>query len=103
MKSSEGRQLAEEEHRKQIDRAKVKDPSTYLQSVPSKNLYFETSAKSGEGVDELFHFIQSTLTVELERESYGKSGRGKKGSTMDRPITLRDGNVSREGGKCCGN
>ena len=82
----------------------MKDPSTYLQSVPSKNLYFETSAKSGrEGVDELFQFFQGTLTVELERESYGKSGRGKKGSMMDRPITLRDGNVSREGGKCCDN
>ena len=54
-------------------------------------------------VDELFQFIQSTLTVELERESYGKSGHGKKGSTMDRPNTLREGNTSRQGGKCCGN
>ena len=106
MQSSEGRQLAEQEHHRQTEKAKQKNPNTYLQSVPAKKLYFETSAKSGEGVGELFEFIRSTLVVELERQSSSGSerngrrrGGGKSGT--DQPIKVGEDRGSREREKTC--
>ena len=106
MKTSEGRQLAEEEHRKQVERATVRDPGTYLQSVPTKKLYFETSAKTGDGVGEIFAFVQNTLLPELERETGGSrrgggGGGGGRKKGMEKSITIGDGGGEREGPKCC--
>ena len=86
VRESDGRALAEEEHRRQVERALMKHPTSYLQSVPTKKLYFETSAKTGEGVAELFDFIQSTLLEEMERQ--GGCGGNKKG---ERSIRLGEG------------
>ena len=101
---SDGRQLAEEEHRKQVERETLRNPDTYLQSVPSKKLYFETSAKTGEGIPELFHFIQTTLLQELERQRSssggGEKGGRKKGAT-DHSIRVGVGDGRREDTKSC--
>jgi Ras-related protein Rab-20 len=104
VKVSEGRQLAEDEHRKQIERATMRDPDTYLQSVPSKKLYFETSAKTGEGVPELFHFIQTTLIQEQERQGSSSSGGDKGGKKKRMDQSIRVGEGRKEDTKtCCGN
>ena len=109
VKSSEGRQLAEEEHSKQIERALMRNSTTYLQSVPAEQLYFETSAKSGEGVAELFEFIQTTLVAELERKSSSnassRSGSRRKGgkSGADQTIKVGEGGGETEGKKGCCN
>ena len=103
VKSSEGRQLAEEEHCKQVEKATMTDSSTFLQSVPLKKLYFETSAKTGDGVGELFQFIQNTLVVELERQNSGRNGKGR-GRGVDQSIHVGAGDNMRDGRvKCCGN
>ena len=110
VKASEGRALAEGEHRKQIERAEIKNTNSYLQSLPSKKLYFETSAKTGEGVGELFDFIQTTLLEEMERRNTAanSSTRRKRGSQrksmpgMDKSI--RVGEDTRQSGPdkpCC--
>ena len=96
VKASEGRALAEEEHRRQVERALTRDPHTYLQSVPTKNLYFETSSKTGEGIAELFEFVQSTLLQEMERRR-GSHGGGSKGGSKGQEASIR---VGEQGARC---
>lgn len=109
VKASEGRALAEGEHRKQIEKAEIKNTNSYLQSVPSKKLYFETSAKTGEGVGELFDFVQTTLLEEMDRRTTSSSGReGRKRGSQRKGLpgmerSIRVGDDSRQGPdkSCC--
>ena len=103
VKASDGRALAEDEHRRQVERALMRDANTYLQSVPTKRLYYETSAKTGEGVAEVFEFIQGTLLEEMERRrgvGSGGGGRGKGAGGMDRSIRVGEGGPTKNK-SCC--
>ena len=97
VKTSEGRQLAEEEHRLQLEKAVERDPGTYLRTVQAKKLYFETSAKSGDGVSEIFELIQSVVLPELERQAGGSGG----GRVKDRSITVGEAADERKDRPCC--
>lgn len=98
VKASDGRALAEEEHRRQVERALMRDANTYLQSVPTMRLYYETSSKTGEGVAELFEFIQVTLLEEMERQRGGSGERGKGGT--GRSIRVGEGGPTKNK-SCC--
>ena len=100
VKTSVGRALAEDEHRKQVERALMRDANSYLQSVPTEKLYYETSAKTGEGVAEVFEFIQGTLLEEMERRRSGGGGRGKGAGGMDRAIRVGEGGPTKNK-SCC--
>ena len=100
VKTSVGRALAEDEHRKQVERALMRDANSYLQSVPTEKLYYETSAKTGEGVAEVFEFIQGTLLEEMERRRSGGGGRGKGAGGMDRSIRVGEGGPTKNK-SCC--
>ena len=57
----QGQALAEQQHLKQLERAKTGGASTFLSSVTGKKSFFETSAKTGENVSELFKFIEEIV------------------------------------------
>ena len=101
VQTSVGRALAEDEHRRQVERALMRDANTYLQSVPTKRLYYETSARTGEGVPELFEFIQSTLLEEMERQRGGGGGRRGQGQGMDRSIRVGESQGAATKKKSC--
>ena len=111
MRSSEGQALAEQEHHRQIERAQMRNTNTYLQSVPAKKLYFETSAKTGQGVAELFDFIQTTLLEEMNRQSGGGGGggrgegkrRGSRKKVVDQSIRVGEGSGQGPDKSCCSN
>ena len=102
VKTTEGQELAEEQHRKQVEHALKFNPNSYLKNVQGKKLYFETSAKSGHGVTELFDHIQRILLPQLEKASgsHPKKNVGK----GDRLIRLDGSNLNEpppRGGSCC--
>ena len=102
VKTTEGQELAEEQHRKQVEHTLKFNPNSYLKNVQGKKLYFETSAKSGRGVTELFDHIQRILLPQLEKASgiHPKKNVGK----GDRLIRLDGPNVNEpppRGGPCC--
>lgn len=59
---AQGQELAETLHAKQLDRAKVGGASTFLSTVTPKKSFFETSAKTGESVKEVFEYIEEVVT-----------------------------------------
>ena len=95
VKSSDGRRLAEEQHRQMSEKAMARDPNSYLVNVSAKKLYFETSAKSGDGISEIFEFIQSVVVPELEKQGGGEARK------KNRSITLGESDAMRGGPKCC--
>ena len=97
VKSSEGRNLAEEEHQRLLHKALKSNPNSYLKGIQANKLYFETSAKTGEGVTELFHYIQSTVLPQLEKARPPNKG----GKPYDKSIRL-DAPTEQETSKCCG-
>lgn len=58
---NQGQDLAEWLHAKQLERATVGGASTFLSTVTAKKSFFETSAKTGENVTELFEYIQGIV------------------------------------------
>ena len=57
----QGLALAEQQHLKQLERAKTGGASTFLSSVIGKKSFFETSSKTGENVSELFNYIEEIV------------------------------------------
>ena len=62
---AQGQELTEALHAKQLDRAKVGGASTFLSGVTPKKSFFETSAKTGENVKELFEYIEEIVTKQV--------------------------------------
>ena len=106
VKTNEGIELAERQHRAQTERALNVDPNSFLKDIDGKTLYFETSAKSGSGVEELFDRIKSIILAQLEKTASrepagGSKYRGKK--SADKPVRLEDtdGVAGNRSGRCC--
>ncbi len=76
VRTSQGRELAIQQHQLQLERALKTDPNTFLKNIDGSTLYYETSSKTGEGVDRLFEDIQSTLLADLEKARGGGGGGG---------------------------
>lgn len=58
---AQGQELAETLHAKQLQRAQVGGASTFLSAVTPKKSFFETSAKTGENITELFEYIEGVV------------------------------------------
>ena len=105
VKTSEGQALAEQQLAFHLERALKTNPDSYLKDIDGKKLYIETSAKSGEGVNELFEKIQSILIPQLEKVAppTAKGGRGKS-IRLDDPIPSKSKAAAHQGssGRCCG-
>ena len=103
VKSSEGRELAESQHDILLERALKTNPDSYLKNVQGRKLYFETSAKSGEGVTELFDCIQSIILPQLEKASSAShKATGKGRNPQERSIRLDANDSVGQPSKCCG-
>lgn len=73
-----------QQHQQQLARALDKSPTTYLSKVDSQQCYFETSSKTGEGVEDLFRYIQKTVLAQLQKQGVSE-GRDRKGSKGAKP------------------
>jgi len=82
VRSSEGVELAVQQHDFQLQRALKHTPNTYLKGIEGSKLYYETSAKSGKGVERLFEDIQCMVLEQLDKsgaspskqKAHGKGG-----------------------------
>ena len=104
VRTSDGVELAVCQHQFQLDRALKHTPNTFLKDIDGSKLYYETSAKTGKGVDKLFEDIQCMLLDQLDK---GGSSAARKKSQLrggsGRVVNLEDqgqrsGDDSR---KCC--
>ena len=68
-----GRQLAKEQHSRQLERARKVSPSNFLDGVNGEKSFFETSALAGTNVDEVFEYIRKILLNET-RSTEGAGG-----------------------------
>ncbi len=107
VKSNDGRELAVEELQTFLTRALKSNPNSYLKGVDGRKLYFETSAKTGEGVSELFEYIQSIVLPQLEKVPQSrktKSPSVKGAKPQERSIRLDTDHSSpmEPRSKCCG-
>ena len=66
VKSSEGENLAEQLYQSQLESARGMQ-NTCLKGLDPKQLYFETSSKTGDGVSDLFEHVQSILLPHLKK------------------------------------
>ena len=66
VKTSEGEDLAEQLYQRQLESARGMQ-NTCLKGLDPRQLYFETSSKTGDRVGELFEHIQSILLPHLRR------------------------------------
>ena len=84
---SDGQTLAREQHQKQLARALEQNSNSFLNAIDPKDLYFETSSKTGEGVSELFDYMQRILLAQLRKTSPpdGSQKRVRTGSKMGKP------------------
>ena len=105
VKSSEGEALAEQQLAYHVEQAKKANPHTYLKDLDGKKLYFETSAKDGVGIDELFEKIQSIIIPQLEKVAPQTSKEGRaKSIRLDEPVPSKSkAAATRSGGsgRCC--
>ena len=105
--TSQGQELALAELDVFLKRALQSNPNTYLKDVEGKKQYFETSSKTGEGVSELFDYIQSVVLPRLEKvpQTDWKEKVSTKGAKpQDRSIRLDAPQSSQlePHSKCCG-
>ena len=111
--SSEGKSLAIRQHQRQLERALRSNPNSFLTKVQGHESYFETSSKTGEGVTDLFQYIERIILIQLQKSgvtpacgptSVEKARRGSKGRP-DSTIRLDDpppSNPEKQSG-CCKN
>ncbi len=109
--ASEGQALAESQHQKHLAKALELNPNTFLQKIDPKDLYFETSAKTGDGVSTMFGCVERILLAQLKQSSStagsaGGSGKARAGSKLGKPaentISLDDERPpSERQGQCC--
>ena len=107
VKTSEGEDLAERQLAYHLEQAKKTNPHSYLKDLDSKKLYFETSAKDGVGIEELFEKIQSIVIPQLEKVAPPTSKeRRAKSIRLDEPVPCKNkagaATHSRGSGRCCG-
>ncbi len=107
VRSSEGIELAQQQHRFQLQRALKSNPNTFLKDIDPSKLYYETSSKTGKGVDRLFEDIQCMLLNDLEKVGTASAAKGAKvkPGAKDGVVRLGDGDPPRqtgEGKTCCG-
>lgn len=102
VRSSEGVNLAICQHQFQLERALKHSPNTFLKDIDGSKLYFETSAKTGRGVDQLFADIQCMLLDQLDKGGAAakKKAQGKGGG--GRVVNLEDcGSRDTDKKSCC--
>ena len=87
VRSSEGMELAAQQHQFQLQRALKHNPNTYLKDIDASKLYYETSSKTGDGVGRLFEDIQAILLADLEKDGTpaGKKSKDKVLNLGDQP------------------
>ena len=113
VRSSQGIELAQQQHQFQLQRALKHNPNTFLKDIDPSKLYYETSSKTGKGVDKLFEDIQCMLLNDLEKAGTGGNSAAAKGAKVkpgekDKVVRLgdqTDGGPPRqvgEGKTCCG-
>lgn len=96
--ASEGKSFAVLQHNKQLEKALEQNPSSFLSKVQGNESYFETSSKTGEGVTELFQYIERIILVQLQKtqpsstntqssktRTASKSGKPEKTIRLDDP------------------
>lgn len=86
VRTSEGVELAVQQHQFQLQRALKHNPNTFLKDLDGSKLYYETSSKTGDGVNRLFEDIQCTLLADLEKATGGKKSTVK--SPKDKVVQL---------------
>jgi Ras-related protein Rab-20 len=101
--ASEGRSLAVSQHQAQLDRAVKANPSTHLLKIQGNESYFETSAKTGEGVTELFQYIERISLIQLQKAGVNanRSGRSSEGATIQ--LDNRPSEQPNQSKGCCKN
>ena len=57
----------------------------YLSKIDSQQCYFETSSLTGEGVADLFRYIQKTLLAQLQKQTATGEGSDRKSSKGAKP------------------
>ena len=81
--ASEGQALAQAQHQKHLSKALESNPNTFVTKINSKELYFETSSKTGEGVSSLFGYIERILLAQLRQTNPPSNTRA--GGSKERP------------------
>lgn len=103
VRRSEGVELAVQQHQFQLQRALKHNPQTFLKDIDGSKLYYETSSKTGSGVDSMFEEIKTTLLADLEKAS--TSSAKKPATKGGASLQLGDGtgSAATTGSKsCCG-
>ena len=106
---SEGVELAVQQHNFHLQRALKHNPNTFLKDIDGSKLYYETSSKTGKGVDGVFEDIQCMLLADLEKtkcsskksQSKGGAGTSSGGKVLHLGDQTDGGGGERRGG-CCG-
>ena len=114
VRRSDGEELAIQQHQFQLERALKHTPNTFLKDLDGSKLYYETSSKTGKGVDKLFEDIQRTLLADLEKAGTGTgagagaarkaSAKGKGGGGGSGTVQLgeqTDGSTGGNKSSCC--
>lgn len=99
VRTSEGVELAVQQHEFQLQRALKHDTNTYLKSLDGSKLYYETSSKTGANVDELFADVQRMLLATFEKVSGTTSKKPAKGVVQLGEGALASNTASKP---CCG-
>lgn len=100
VKSSEGFELAEQLYTTQVEMALKKNLKTHLKGIDPKKLYFETSAKTNVGIEEMFEHIQTIFLPHL------KKSMPKRGSIVTKSaagVTVINSEPPAGRRRCCGN
>lgn len=103
VRTSEGVELAVQQHQFQLQRALKHNPQTFLKDIDGSKLYYETSSKTGSGVDSMFEEIKSILLANLEKagSSSAKKPATKGGASLQ--LGDRTNGPAASGNKsCCG-